>query len=383
MWTICGVDIRERWDIFCRVIDNYGDIGVCWRLAADLAARGAAVRLWVDDPAALAWMAPGALAGRWPRVRVLDWRLSHDPATLAALAPAGAWIEAFGCDIPTAFVQHRFGRRAPDTPAPAWINLEYLSAEGFARRAHGLPSPVSQGPARGHTKYFYYPGFTPASGGLLRESDLAERQRAFDRAAWLARTGIAWRGERLVSLFCYEPPALAPWLQQMRDAGPPTRLLVSAGRAAAAVRAAAAAAGTAAGAGHLSVDFLPLLAQTDFDHLLWSCELNFVRGEDSLVRALWAGKPFVWQIYPQHDDAHHAKLRAFLDAVRAPAHWRLAHGVWNGLAPGPMPGPDLQSWADAAQQARQGLLAQSDLATRLQAFAAAVLARQAKAGEKR
>ncbi|MBY0444112.1 MAG: elongation factor P maturation arginine rhamnosyltransferase EarP, partial [Burkholderiales bacterium] len=38
-----------RWDIFCRVIDNYGDIGVCWRLARQLSfEHGFAVRLMVD-----------------------------------------------------------------------------------------------------------------------------------------------------------------------------------------------------------------------------------------------------------------------------------------------------------------------------------------------
>ncbi len=58
-----------HWDLFCRVIDNFGDIGVCWRLAADLGARGESVRLWVDDASALAWMAPQGSAG----VEVLRW----------------------------------------------------------------------------------------------------------------------------------------------------------------------------------------------------------------------------------------------------------------------------------------------------------------------
>ena len=58
------------WDIFCKVIDNHGDIGVCWRLATQLAARGHEVRLWVDDAAALDWMAPGG----HDRVQVLAWK---------------------------------------------------------------------------------------------------------------------------------------------------------------------------------------------------------------------------------------------------------------------------------------------------------------------
>ena len=49
-----------QWDVFCRVIDNHGDLGVCWRLACHLAALGSAVRLWVDHATDLQWMAPTA-----------------------------------------------------------------------------------------------------------------------------------------------------------------------------------------------------------------------------------------------------------------------------------------------------------------------------------
>ncbi len=93
-----------RWDIFCRVIDNHGDLGVCWRLAADLAARGETVRLWVDDASALDWMAPGARQGTHPGVQVLPWRHPIDPTLLAALPVADVWVEAFGCEISPEFI---------------------------------------------------------------------------------------------------------------------------------------------------------------------------------------------------------------------------------------------------------------------------------------
>jgi uncharacterized repeat protein (TIGR03837 family) len=60
------------------------------------------------------------------------------------------------------------------------------------------------------------------------------------------------------------------------------------------------------------VRVLPFVEQERYDELLWACDVNFVRGEDSFVRALWAGKPFIWQIYPQQDMAHLKKLEAFL-----------------------------------------------------------------------
>ncbi|MEO7941476.1 MAG: elongation factor P maturation arginine rhamnosyltransferase EarP, partial [Burkholderiaceae bacterium] len=180
-----------------------------------------------------------------------------------------------------------------------------------------------------------------------------------------------WHGEQVVSLFCYEPDALAELLALWQTQERPTRLLVTQGRAEAAVRAWLASTDTSrAQVGTLAIDFLPNLSQTDFDHLLWACDLNLVRGEDSVVRALWAGKPFLWQIYPQHDNAHHAKLTAFLDRLDAPASLSAAHAAWNGVCQGPMPVLMLDSWRAWAADVRRDLWQQSDLTSRLTDFVA-------------
>jgi uncharacterized repeat protein (TIGR03837 family) len=364
-----------RWDIFCRVIDNFGDIGVCWRLALNLAQRGQTLRLWVDDASALTWMAPEGALG----VQVLDWR---EPFDAHGQTPGDVLVEAFGCDIGPEFIANYAVNIRARGQKCLWINLEYLSAESYVARCHTLPSPVMQGPGQGLTKHFFYPGFTPDTGGLLREPDLLQRQASFDRTAWLTEQGIDWQGQRLVSLFCYEPAGLAALLQALATDDTPTLLLVTAGRAATAVRKLIE---------HeiglqplynkgkqLSISYLPQIPQTDYDHLLWACELNFVRGEDSLVRALWAGKPFVWQIYPQDDDAHHKKLNAFLDWLQAPPSLRRAHRIWNGLpdaetddATAPQVTADgVQTWQDTCQRARQTLLLQNDLASQLLDFIA-------------
>jgi uncharacterized repeat protein (TIGR03837 family) len=348
-----------RWDIFCKVIDNYGDIGICWRLARQLAARGHPVRLWLDDARTLTWMAPQGCPG----VTVLPWQ---DPLGLPTeLPPGDVLIEAFGCEVPPAFVQRYVDWRAADGQPAAWINLEYLSAEPYVERSHALPSPVMSGPGRGLTKHFFYPGFTPGTGGLLREPDLLQRQAHFDRAAWLQAQGIyPASGSPLVSLFCYEPPALPDLLAQL--AQQQATLLVTPGRATAAVQACDLPTG-------LRLHFLPWLTQDEYDHLLWACDLNFVRGEDSLVRALWAGRPCVWHIYPQDDDAHHAKLEALLDWLRAPDSQRAVHRVWNGLSTQPLPSlapPELVVWTQALQAARSRLLTQPDLLGNLLDFVA-------------
>lgn len=325
------------WDVFCRVIDNHGDLGVLWRLSCQLAERGHRVRLWVDDARALAWMAPGSQPG----VSVYPWADSTHVPTLRHLPMADVWVEGFGCEIEPTFIAHYLnnesGRGQFGFNMPVWINLEYLTAEAFAARSHGLPSPVMSGPGKGCTKRFHYPGFTADTGGLLREPGLPDRQRTFNRTSWLGNQGVNWQGENLVSLFCYEPPALRWLLQALAGAPSASLMLVTHGRAASAVATACANLGwPPGGAGNLRLHRLPALTQTDYDHLLWACDLNCVRGEDSLVRALWARKPFVWQIYPQDDGAHIAKLNAFLDWADAPGEVRRFHAVWNA-APTALP----------------------------------------------
>lgn len=347
------------WDIFCKVIDNHGDIGVCWRLARELGTRGHSVRLWVDDASALAWMAPDGARG----VEIVPWDgkdTGHEPGD--------AVVEAFGCDPHEAFVAAL--RRKTDRLGhqPLWINLEYLSAESYVERSHGLPSPVMSGPGTGLVKRFLYPGFTARTGGLLREEDLLDRQRRFDPAAWLAKHRLAHRPAKRISLFCYEPPALRALLAQLHERGEAVDLLVTAGRASAAARAALADAPWAASS-LLHIHWLPLMSQPDYDHLLWSCDFNFVRGEDSLVRALWAGKPFAWQIYPQDDGAHGTKLEAFLDWLAAPDELRRFHHAWNGLSDARLPVLDLARWRPAAGDARQRALALPELAASLEGAA--------------
>lgn len=336
------------WDVYCRVIDNLGDAGVCWRLAVNLAQRGQRVRLVIDDAAPLAFMAPAGAPG----VQVCPW-----PGPTAE-TPGDVVVEAFGCDPPPATV----AAMARRSPPPLWLNLEYLSAEAYVERSHGLPSPQ----ANGLRKWFFYPGFTPATGGLLRESGLAARQAAFHRGAWLQAQGLAPReGERVVALFCYENAALPALLHSL--AAQPTLLLLTPGWAQ--QQAEAVAAGPVPLPETLRLHRLPWLSQEGFDELLWAADLNFVRGEDSLVRALWAGAPFVWQAYPQHDGAHAAKLQALLQKLQLPADVAALWWAWNGLQPA-WPGlpPLAPGWRQAALAARQALQVQGDLASQLLAF---------------
>ena len=308
--------LQRNCDIFCNVIDNYGDIGVCWRLARQLAnGHGLAVRLWVDDLGSLAKLCPEADAGLEIQhrcgVTVCLWGTEFPDAQPAALV-----IEAFACKLPDNYIK----AMAAQEHEPVWINLEYLSAEEWVERHHRLPSPHPSLPL---TKYFFFPGFTPKTGGLLLEHGLLARRDAFKREA--GQQLAFWRSVGLevpaaetlkISLFSYENAALSGLFDTWANGAQPVLCLVPEGRILAQVGQyfgdTMPHAGSDYSRGGLHVRVLPFVEQESYDLLLWACDVNFVRGEDSFVRAQWAGKPFIWQIYPQHDAVHLKKLAAFL-----------------------------------------------------------------------
>ncbi len=330
--------MRQSWDIFCTVVDNYGDIGVTWRLARQLVAeQGKYVRLWVDDLAAFVRLCPEADLQSTNQlcsgVEIRCW-----PAVWQPVEVADVVIEAFACALPEQYLASMQCRARK----PLWLNLEYLSAEDWVGGCHALPSLQSGG----LQKYFFFPGFSADTGGLLREQGLLEQRNAFQldtaqRSAFLSGIGVRpVVGEKLYSLFTYECASLPSWLQALADGSQRILLLVPEGRVLAGVRDWLGHAGLVAGAppcvrGSLRVQVLPFVSQSDYDHLLWSCDFNAVRGEDSFVRALWAGKPLLWHIYQQDDEVHLEKLEAFLNLylqlLSAPAAQGLGNfwRAWN------------------------------------------------------
>ena len=285
-------------------------------------------------------MAPGALEGDWAGVQVLAWEQSQNPEFLSNIPPADVWVEGFGCEIATEFVATYARQSSASGLFPVWINLEYLSAEKWVERCHGLPSHSG--------KHFFYPGFTAQTGGLLRELDYPVEVSPPNP-------------ERTISLFCYEPVALEAFLAALNALETPTRLLVTHGRATAAVQALS---GTWE---RVQIEYLPPMSQREYDALLRRCDFNCVRGEDSLVRALWAGKPLLWHIYPQDDDAHIEKLDAFLDTINASPSLRALHHAWNTGTPLPAL-KDWDTWSADALRARAQLWAMEDLTTQLLGF---------------
>lgn len=380
--TSCSAQRRPQWEVFCRLVDNFGDIGVCWRLARELAQRySGPVRLWVDDWHTLRTFLGAAELPRSGGV-VQGVELRHWQEPLPALAPGKVVIEAFACELPQAFQQ----RMALQVPPPTWINLEYLSAESWVADCHRRASPHPRLPL---VKHFFFPGFDRQSGGLLREAGLIRSRDAFRadadaRRKWRLQQGLAAeRGtELLLSLFAYRQPSLPALLECWSEAGDGVQVLVPEGKVLADLQKLfgrrALVAGDRLQRAALEVIVLPFSDQDSYDRLLWNCDLNFVRGEDSFVRAQWAGRPLVWQIYPQQDDAHLPKLEAFieryrqgLDEVATQAltnFWR----AWNGMSEAAPAWPSFQAALPQLQQHAErwcaGQAAEDDLCVRLAEF---------------
>lgn len=367
----------ERWDVFCKVVDNFGDAGVAWRLARSLSREhGKAVRLWIGELEVLARLRPEidpALAlQQLEGVEVARWRRDFADQQVADVI-----VETFGCEAPEAYVAAMARRQ----PFPRWINLEYLSAEAWVEGSHALPSPHPRLPL---TRHYYFPGFTPRTGGLLREASLVARRDAFQgdaqaqSAFWLSLCGREPpAGAIKLSVFAYAGAPLASLLDALARGPRPAWCVVPAGAAAEAL------ADIDFERGSLTAQVIPFVSQDRYDELLWACDVNFVRGEDSFVRAQWAARPFAWHIYPQEEGAHWVKLKAFLERYGAGLgreHLAAVTGLWEAWNRGDPVAGEWAAFADRLgaleEHARGWARAQSarpDLAAGLVDFADNVL----------
>jgi len=385
------VKARDAVWIFCRVVDNFGDAGLCWRLARQLVIdHGLAVTLFIDSPEILEQIAPAErlqAGGSSAPLRTVPWTDHDEPGMLARAHPyPQAVVSGFGCALPPG-VRAGLAERGPSDPV--WVDLEYLSAEDWVDDFHGRASPKPSDNALAH---YFFPGFTPSTGGLLRERDLDTRRSVFQSSGestrFLASLGVTdWehpgaKRRRRISLFCYRGAPLEAWLQALIAADEPTLVLATAPVATAAFGAVGGAATSPTwAAGGLEIRQLPMLVQDDYDRLLWSCDLNIVRGEDSWIRAHWAARPFIWQPYPQADHAHLIKLDAWLARMaellggepaesvarvaRMMRAWSTGEHVseaWHDYL------SDTEAISSLHERWRVHLLAQTDLASLLVAF---------------
>lgn len=367
--------MKKNWDIFCKVIDNFGDIGVCWRLAKQLQSEHQlTIRLWVDDLTVAKKIIPD-LNSELSRqiideICILNWQAETDFTIVADVV-----IEAFSCELPAGYLIAMAKKKSK------WINLEYLSAESWVADFHAKPSPQSNG----LTRHFYFPGFTESTGGLIRERHIWEKNQKL--ADSKVSQNMFWQSLNLtnhqhlkVSLFCYPHAPIVDLLTAMAESNQPVDCYVPESSILPVIANFFAMESLVVGAKvklkNLSLHILPFLNQADYDQLLTACDVNFVRGEDSWLRAIWAGKPFIWQPYFQDENTHIKKLEAFLmqfyakfdgaDQVSqmhtAWASDQFSAPVWHRYL------NQLSNVADYTLQRARQLTRQTDLATKLVNF---------------
>lgn len=293
--------------MFCRVVDNFGDIGVCWRLALDLESKGHKVRLYCDDLGALEQIAPQF---RTSCVHVCawgEWGTSHEVDVL---------IEAFACGIPEEYLQLQKQRSIG-----IWIVLEYLALETWASGCHGLRSPSA---ISGTPKFYFFPGLGESLGGLLADRGFcAQMQNSIQhsqalRFQWAQNYGVSPSGF-WISLFAYTRDWTV-FFSELLELGTEFCVWVPRSYALEWCEIHLPVLGFEAkdGAWHkggVHVQSMEFMDQIKYQEHLLLCDFAIVRGEDSFVRALLAGLPFLWQAYRQDEEAHMDKVEGFLHSV--------------------------------------------------------------------
>jgi uncharacterized repeat protein (TIGR03837 family) len=302
--------LPKRWVIFCRVVDNLGDAGVCWRLARQLASEYAiAVDLVTDRVDVLAQFQSLCTNQSQENIQLYPW---HDADTL----PIGeVTIAAFACRLPAPYQARLAQMQAHTSNATGnWFNLEYLCAQSWTTGTHLLESTHPDG----SIETFFMPGFNQGTGGLLREKTLNIRSAS---ARSQARQQWGFANHFVISLFCYRSAPLAQLLAAAsligQHRGQPVVIVVNQSLAQQ-LQLPALLSQQQAKQPHWHSPLIqqyPFLSQDNFDQLLLAADLNCVRGEDSWVRAIWAGQPFLWQAYQQDNATTASKVNDFV------AHW--------------------------------------------------------------
>lgn len=306
-------------DIFCRIIDNFGDIGVSWRLAKSLSAT-CNVRLCVDDLESFHKIEP-SLNPKCQQQFLKDVEVQHWHEKITSWHAADLVIETFACELPKDYL------KAMKDVTACWLNLDYLSAEKWVDDFHLQPSIQ----ANGVPKYFFFPGFTEKTGGLLRPQKhiKSETEKSALLARLLSENGYAFHQQQkplLINLFCYPdapleslilacPKNKATMIVLAKSVAPTLENIVTELNA------------------NIYIERLDFIEQEDYDVLLQVTDINLIRGEDSFTQAHWAAKPMLWHIYPQDEDYHLVKLNAWLTTINAPSWLCQLNILWNKLKP--------------------------------------------------
>ena len=279
-------------DIFCQVIDNYGDVGVAYRLAREFKRvyPNKKLRFVINKTEEL------NLIRKSEDIEIILYKDISKIENSADLI-----IESFGCEIPKKYMDKALKN------SKLIINLEYFSAEKWVDDFH-LQESFLGGNLK---KYFFIPGLSEKSGGILLDNEFLERKKKVEanKEYYLEKFEIKEKYDLIGSVFSYEKN-FDSLIEELKKLDKKIILLILSEK-------------TQKnfikyfdnGNNYDKIKFvkLPFFTYDKYEELLALCDFNLVRGEDSFVRALLLGKPFLWHIYPQDENTHIKKLESFLE----------------------------------------------------------------------
>lgn len=306
-------------DIFCEIIDNYGDIGVVYRTAKELQKifPESKIRVFLnrlDEFKKINSQVLDLPSQNIDGIEYITFDYLRDNAN--ELLTAQVIIEAFGCQIPEEYMEIAYDN------SELLINLEYLSAEDWIEDFHLQSSPLGRGKLK---KVFFMPGFTEKSGGVIADSNYLERiQRVLENKEFYEKkylSDIEDRENKIIgTLFSYEKN-FTPLLEELKKLDKDVVILAMGEKTQDSLRKILKNFSiedfrNSLKYGKIEIRFLNFLNQEEYEELINIVDFNFVRGEDSFIRAVLTGKPYMWHIYCQEEYAHMDKIEGFLDKYR-------------------------------------------------------------------
>lgn len=324
--------------VLCKVIDNYGDIGVAHRLCMELADKVQNIRLVTNNLDAYRSICPNIkneAVQHTNGITVLNWNNGDLCKKEYTARPPAVILQCFQCGYPQWLEDILFAPSPSSRPlAPVEtlvIDIDYLTAEDWADGFHKMLSLTRSSRVQ---KYLFMPGFTPSTGGLLFKGRTA-RDKGDSHPAPPSAPASPPSSKTSIFVFGYA-----------RDYRPLVRALLRSNETLPLKVYAANGAGQKSFLdacneckkegiiAHklLDVTALPFLSQAEWDKLLLSSDIAFVRGEDSLAGAALAGIPFVWQAYKQEGGVHKKKTAALLERLKPyfdDGHFALICSIWT------------------------------------------------------
>lgn len=302
--------------VLCKVVDNFGDIGVVWRLCCQLSNQikkenlTSKINLIVDDLASFNKICNSVDSNKSfqivDNINIFNWndeKLCYDEFSKNDGENLSVILEVFQCGRPSWMEKILFEDKLNRTVQI--IMIDYLTAEKYAEDFHCLQSLTRSSKVQ---KVNFMPGFTNKTGGLIIDS---EWEQLCD-----------YKNNKTLLCFTYDRnwDALA---NACKKSNYIEKVLIAPGKGFDSLK--------KSFYSDLKIEELSFMNQNEWDKMLKNCGVLIIRGEESMSRACLSGIPFVWHAYPQSDEYQLIKVRALLE--RMSVHFkcedfRIIEKVW-------------------------------------------------------